>query len=310
MANELQIKSSLSVGEVKAGLDLILQVMKVTMEKGRDYGVIPGCKLPSLWKPGAEKILTAFRIGVDPEIEDLSGPDCARFRVKARLFHEPTGMEIGKGIGEASSDEDKFRWRKPVCDEEFDEAQEDRRRIVWKHGKEGKTYQAKQVRMNPADMSNTVLKMAKKRAQIDGTLTATAASALFTQDLEDLEKEVLEAIVEGESKAQITPPIKGPEIKPTLAESEETPANEKNNTATFVPVVVSSKPDKNGKTRWSIKSPSDMWFSTYHKTAGAILEKAKTTKQAVAIEYKTDGEWHNITSATLALEGGNDVPTS
>jgi hypothetical protein len=37
-----------------------------------------------------------------------------------------------------------------------------------------------------ADVYNTVLKMAKKRAQVDATLTAVGASDLLTQDLEDL----------------------------------------------------------------------------------------------------------------------------
>ena len=39
---------------------------------------------------------------------------------------------------------------------------------------------------NPADHYNTVLKMAKKRALVDAVLTATAASDIFTQDLEDI----------------------------------------------------------------------------------------------------------------------------
>jgi hypothetical protein len=49
-----------------------------------------------------------------------------------------------------------------------------------------------EVRVDPADVANTVLKMAKKRAQIDMTLTATAASDIFTQDLEDLPEDLRE----------------------------------------------------------------------------------------------------------------------
>jgi hypothetical protein len=36
-----------------------------------------------------------------------------------------------------------------------------------------------------ADVYNTVLKMAKKRSLVDATITATAASDIFTQDVED-----------------------------------------------------------------------------------------------------------------------------
>ena len=39
---------------------------------------------------------------------------------------------------------------------------------------------------NPADHYNTVLKMAKKRALVDAVLTSTAASDIFTQDLEEI----------------------------------------------------------------------------------------------------------------------------
>lgn len=38
---------------------------------------------------------------------------------------------------------------------------------------------------NPADYYNTCLKMGKKRAFVDALLTCTAASDIFTQDIED-----------------------------------------------------------------------------------------------------------------------------
>ncbi len=38
-----------------------------------------------------------------------------------------------------------------------------------------------------ANVANTILKMSKKRALIDATLSATRASGLFTQDLEDMD---------------------------------------------------------------------------------------------------------------------------
>ena len=49
---------------------------------------------------------------------------------------------------------------------------------------------------NPADHYNTVLKMAKKRALVDAVLTTTAASDIFSQDLEELNA----------SLATLTPP--------------------------------------------------------------------------------------------------------
>ena len=161
----------LTAVEVKAHVQLVQSVLASVMKKGTHYGPIPGAgDKPVLFKPGAEVILTTFRIGVDPECDDLSGPDEIRYRVRARGIHQPTGLTIGVGVGECSSNEAKYRWRGVVCDEEFNETPEDRRREVWKRGQT--PYKVKQVRAEPADIANTVLKMAKKRAPIDLCLTA------------------------------------------------------------------------------------------------------------------------------------------
>jgi len=58
-----------------------------------------------------------------------------------------------------------------------------------------------------ADTYNTVLKMAKKRAYVDGILSATAASDIFTQDLEDIAEN-------REAKAEVNPAPKA-EPRPT-----------------------------------------------------------------------------------------------
>jgi hypothetical protein len=194
----------MTAADIKAGVQLIQQVMAEVMIKDVHYGTIPGTPKPTLYKAGSEKILTTFRIAAYPkEVDDLSTYDEARFRVRVHGIHQTTGMLIGVGVGECSSMEEKYKWRKPVCDEEFEEAAVDRRRSVWKKGTP--PYQLKQVRTNPADVANTILKMAKKRAQIDMTLTATAASDVFDQDLEDLPEGMTG---EGEKKASPSATVK------------------------------------------------------------------------------------------------------
>ena len=98
------------------------------------------------------------------------------------------GSVVGYGVGEASSDEDKYAWRAAVCREEFEATPEMDRRVRYKRGRGGSHYTVAQVRTSASDIANTVLKMAKKRALVDLALTATAASQLFTQDLEDSEE--------------------------------------------------------------------------------------------------------------------------
>ncbi len=187
-----------SAQQVKAQVDLIQQVMAAVMKPNVHYGVIPGCDKPSLYKPGSEKLLSTFRISVEPEVIDLSTADEIKYRVMAHgIYHD--GTTVGTGIGECSSNEEKYKWRKAVCDEEFNATPEDRKRIKWARGRNNSTYQIKQIRTEIADVANTVLKMAKKRAQIDLTLTATAASDIFTQDIEDTPEEMREPIVDAEA---------------------------------------------------------------------------------------------------------------
>ena len=178
---------ALTSGEVRAQVNLIQEVLENVMIKDTHYGTIPGCGQPSLFKPGAEKILSTFRIAVDPEVEDLSTHDEAKYRVRAKGVSMSSGDFLGAGIGECSSNEEKYKWKKATCDEEWEETAPDRRREKWNKGYNNKpAYKVKQVRTNHADVANTILKMAKKRAQIDMTLTVTAASDIFTQDIEDL----------------------------------------------------------------------------------------------------------------------------
>lgn len=205
-------KRPLTAVEIKAQVETIQQVMAAVMKKDVHYGVIPGTPKPTLYKPGSEKILATFHIAAYPkEVDDLSTNDEIRYRVRVHGVTNGQYGEIlvGVGIGECSSNEEKYKWRKPVCDEEFNETPEDRRRTVWKKY-DGKPYQQKQVRTNPSDVANTILKMAKKRAQIDMTLTATAASDVFDQDLEEMTDELRES-VSGDKNKNGKPPIKAPQ---------------------------------------------------------------------------------------------------
>jgi hypothetical protein len=175
-----------TVQEVRADINLIQQVMKDCMKSGTHYGTVPGCgDKPTLLKAGAEKLLSTFRLGCDPDVTDLSDGIIIRYRVKARAF-TPSGITVGYGVGECSTAEDKYGWRKAVNQEEFNATPDTARRIKY-------TYKGniQQVRTNPADVANTVLKMAKKRAQVDLCLTVCGASDIFTQDIEEMPPELL-----------------------------------------------------------------------------------------------------------------------
>lgn len=205
----------LTAQEIRAQVNLIQEVMKAVMQQGQHYGKIPGAgDKPTLLKPGAEKIMTTFRLSADPEVEDLSLDDVIRYRVKCRLITQ-TGHFKGAGVGECSSEEEKYKWRSTVSEDEWKATSEERKRIAYKSKWENNKkvpFTIQQVRTNPYDLANTVLKMAKKRALVDAVLTVTAASDIFTQDIEDMPEEYFSKDTKQpqSSKPSPRPPVKDP----------------------------------------------------------------------------------------------------
>lgn len=178
----IQPEAPLTAVQVKARVNLIQDVMKSVMKEGTHYDTIKGCgNKKILLKPGAEVLLCTFNVSGEPIIEDLNTLDEVHYRVKMILRNVNTGAIVGYGVGEGSSNEEKYKWRRSVCKEEFDATPEDRRRIKWSMYNKNIT-KTQQVRTNPADVANTVLKMTKKRGLVDATLTTFAASDIFTQD--------------------------------------------------------------------------------------------------------------------------------
>ena len=201
--------TAMSVQQVLGQVSLIQQIMGAAMKDGEHYGKIPGCgDKPTLLKPGAEKLCLTFRLAPTYEVEEkIAERGHREYRVQCALTSILTGTFIGQGVGICTTMEAKYRFRvgaaeptdKPVPRAYWDVRQEDPAQAQLLIG--GKGFTVKKVEGqgwmiakggekvehdNPADHYNTVLKMAKKRALVDAVLTATAASDIFTQDLEDI----------------------------------------------------------------------------------------------------------------------------
>lgn len=212
-----------SAAAVRQHVNLIQEVMQAVMKKDVHYGTIPGTQKPTLYKPGAEVLCATFRLAPSyPITEDLSRQGVSRYRVTCRLTHQATGVVMGDGMGSCSSEEEKYKWRRPVCDEEFEATPETMRRIKFAKG----GYKNKQIRTEPADVDNTILKVANKRAFIAAVLNVLAASDIFAQDLEDLPAEMLDETGEQQigqqqtqqKKAEPKPPYPADKFKSMLAD--------------------------------------------------------------------------------------------
>lgn len=200
----------LTAQEIKGQVNRIQEVMQAVMQEGYHYGVIPGTQKPTLLKPGAEKLIVTFRLAPLLEVERIDlGNNHREYQVKCTLVHIPTGRVFGEGIGSCSTLESKYRWRQgerlcPHCGRPTIIKGKAEYGGGWlcfarKGGCGAKFVERdEQITSQPvgrtenpdiSDTWNTILKMAKKRALVDATLTATAASDIFTQDIGDDEAE-------------------------------------------------------------------------------------------------------------------------
>jgi hypothetical protein len=196
MSNDLAIQNSAMDLVMSANIEQVSQqlqaidnfqvVVQKTLRPEQDYGTIPGTNKPTLLKPGAEKILMLMGLTSEYEIvdkvEDYTNGFFA-YTVKSSLLKN--GQLITEGFGSANTKESRYR---PT------EWSESERKKVWTGD-----YQ------DPYTLVNTVLKMAKKRAQVDAALTVGSLSNVFTQDVEDmkdlLNKEKLETMNNSDASA-------------------------------------------------------------------------------------------------------------
>jgi hypothetical protein len=197
----------LTVEQVLEQVEKIQQVTQRAMTNGEHYGVIPGTNKPTLLKPGAEKLCLTFRLAPEYAFRETWHEDSDHYTVAAtcRLIHSPTGNFIASGEGLCSTKEAKYAYRNanrvcPVCGVEAiikGKAEYGGGWVCFKRkegcgakfdeGDQRITGQKVGRVPNPdlPDTYNTVLKMACKRALVAAVLNGTAASDIFTQDIEE-----------------------------------------------------------------------------------------------------------------------------
>jgi hypothetical protein len=212
-----------------------------------DYGLLPGTKKKSLRKSGADKLCEIYGL-YDEYVVMARVDDWDRglfdYEFKCVLKSRRDDSVVGTGMGSCSTYESKYYWRDsqrkcPACGQpaiiKGKDFKQDGKPTGWlcfakkggcgakfKDGDaaiEGQTIGRVQ---NPdiADMKNTVLKMAKKRAKVDAVIGVTRSSGIFTQDVEDLpappvdKKEypvTTEDVTIGKPKEQPAPKAEAPE---------------------------------------------------------------------------------------------------
>jgi hypothetical protein len=285
-----------SVDEVVREIEKIEDLMRRAMRDGEHFGVIPGTGgKPTLLQPGAQKLSVLYQLRPEFElVEQLRDGDHYTATVRATLIHIPTGRVRGTQIASCSTRESRYAWRQakrqcPACGAPAII----KGRAEWgggwvchkKQGGCGAKFSDRDAMIvnqpvgrvpNPdlVDTHNTVLKMAQKRAFVGAMLTATAASDVFTQDLEDAPEPPVPA-----------PPPNGAPAPPEAVEATEVtrvPERELLDIAEFSEWLVTLQHVRTVKAAqevWKQLQAPDVWVR-FTATEQAELVKAKDAAKA------------------------------
>jgi hypothetical protein len=170
---EATVRFELTADDLVHQTQKILQIKEKAMRDGVHYGIIPKTRKPSLWKPGAERLCKAFRL--EPQFETTSRDDPNR-TINWRKWSYDERKEIeGTTMGYIEYDSRCTLVHIPTGE-------------VWAKNVSAScnNFESKYRSLNPYDVKNTCEKMSEKRSLVAAILIGTAASDIFTQDIEDL----------------------------------------------------------------------------------------------------------------------------
>lgn len=185
-------------------------ILQNSLRKDVDYGIIPGCKRPTMLQPGGQTVKALLRLAdtyqVIEKIEDWD-KGIFSYTVRCQLRSIDSGDLVSEGISNCNSMETKYRWREsrrkcPSCGKEAiikGKADYGGGWLCFKktggcgakfadHDEAIASQKAGRVKNEDIyDQVNTLMKMAEKRAMIYAALSAGALSGEYTQDMEDIQ---------------------------------------------------------------------------------------------------------------------------
>jgi len=202
----------IDVQRVVAMRKSMLKIVDQVMTEGIHYGAMPGVKVKEgelprkvLFQPGADVLIQTFRLC--PKYEIITRREEADFialEICCRLVNISTGETWSEGYGSVNSREERYLSQCsakvcPTCGKDaIIKGKKDYGGgwLCWdkkggcgaKFGEDDRAILDQSGAINPAKvwgLHNTLLKVGCKRAKVAATLTATAATEMFTQDMVD-----------------------------------------------------------------------------------------------------------------------------
>ncbi len=173
------------------------------LEKDKDYGVIPGVKKPTLLKPGAEKVTLGFGCVANPRIleREIDHDRAVKWFKQKKVWNN------------AHQGDRSFRWEKEEGESiglyryvvQVDIVDQDG--VVRGSGIGSCSSMESKYVDRPRDSENTILKMATKRGHVAAVLGTFGLSEQFTQDVEEMPRDMVSKEAAPEKAAAPVSPL-------------------------------------------------------------------------------------------------------
>lgn len=234
--------------------EMMREILKEDVHFGASF---PGDKKKNLLQPGADALIGLF--GLSPRFaqqrEDfvIDGEGTHREYTVTCTLCSRSGDELGSAMGSCTTLESKYRWRNskklcPVCHKDtvikgkseygggwlcFEK--KGGCNAKWQDGDPAIEAQIVGKVPNPdiADVFNTVLKIAQKRAKVAAVILVTGCADMFTQDIEDTRGD---APAEGDDAGKAQPAAKTAGTGAGNRQGSQAPAKPTATTAASAPV--------------------------------------------------------------------------
>lgn len=209
-ARDILIQPVVEPAQMMAYHKQIADFVAKSLEKDKDYGQLPGTQRSCLYKAGSERLLVGFGCVADFEVIE-SEADHNRpiaFTITKWIKANDPGRDEKERLKAEGQGRNKklpngnWEWQVPITEEghalglyryvvKCRILQRSTGEVIGTGLGTCSTVETKYIR-SPREAENTVLKMAKKRAQVDAVLSTFGLSDRFTQDIEDISPEKLE----------------------------------------------------------------------------------------------------------------------
>ncbi|MBA7691082.1 hypothetical protein ES703_99620 [subsurface metagenome] len=170
-----------SIEQTKQSIALLQGMVRDLLIRGVDYGRIPGTPADSLWDPGASQIIGAFNcFPGERRILKFEDTDTKiSLCLEVPIISRETGAVATTGVGAASTLETKYKYR--WVDDPLQCGYDEESMKTLKTKKDGAKTLYRIPNPEHSELLNTIVKMASKRAEVDGAESLPGVGSVLRQ---------------------------------------------------------------------------------------------------------------------------------